>query len=288
MTFSQKIQKAFVLKTYTRASSIQGLRRLLWHTKNFPKALQFYFSARRNRQHLKAVLERQSHIKMENLLKHIDTAQLERIRDKYQDGKYSFWFKYLDVEKWLTLNMRYVRELGLIDHPPQDVLDLGCGAGFFLYLCKRLGCNTLGVDLDIDPIFNEMIKLFGLKRIPLRITKQLCLPSFEGRTFDLITAWMICFNDFDNPDKIWTGKDWEFLIHDLHSRLNPNGRIIFSLNKQLDGKLYSEEIGKVFHKYADHIDGKRILFTKEKLDALIPAEKNRALASRQSELAQAA
>ena len=57
--------------------------------------------------------------------------------------------------------------------------------------------------------------------------------------------------------------------------MTPAGRIVFSLNKQLDGKLYSEEIGRVFADRADLMDGKRLVFSKEGLDARAAARRVR-------------
>ena len=41
--------------------------------------------------------------------------------------------KYADVEHWLKINLPRVRDLKLDRSPPKQILDLGCGAGFFLF-----------------------------------------------------------------------------------------------------------------------------------------------------------
>lgn len=273
MKFSQKVRKAFQLHTYTQASGVRAARRLFWHVGGLPSRLRRAAGSRSDGKARRALAGRKRQVSPEHILEGVDAAELARIRRVYADGQRSFWTKYLDVEKWLALNVRYAHELGLVTNPPRDVLDLGCGSGFFLYVCKRLGARVQGMDLDFDPIFNDLVNLFGVPRLGLPVRKQVPLPDFDGRKFDLITAWMICFNDFDKPDEMWVAEDWAFLLDDLAGRLTPDGRIVFSLNKQLDGKLYSEEIERMFAARADLMDGKRLIFSKANLDAKAAARR---------------
>jgi hypothetical protein len=53
----------------------------------------------------------------------------------------------------------------------------------------------------------------------------------------------------------------------LSERLTPEGRIVFSMNEQLDGKFYSREIGELFARRSDLMDGRVVIFTKARLDA---------------------
>ena len=66
---------------------------------------------------------------------------------------------------------------------------------------RQLGSNVLGLDLE-DPIFNDILRVLQIERVPFRITRQEKLPDFGARKFDLITAWMICFNNYDRDDTI--------------------------------------------------------------------------------------
>jgi hypothetical protein len=99
------------------------------------------------------------------------------------------------------------------------------------------------------------------------ITRGVRLPELGGRKFDLITAWRICFNNYEHEETIWGRKDWDFLLDDLSERLTPSGRIIFSLNAQLDRRFYTEELEKLFARRSDFMDGRMIIFTKSRLDA---------------------
>ena len=91
-----------------------------------------------------------------------------------------------------------------MDRPPRDVLDLGCGAGYFMVVCRALGARTVGLDRKNDQVFNQLIELFGLDRIGRRIRPLVKLPDFKRR-FDLITGFMVCFN-FPTNETYWSEK----------------------------------------------------------------------------------
>ena len=212
MKLTHKLRKAFQPHTYAdaNASAFRAVRRALWHVGELPARLRHAVHARRDGQARRALAARKRRLSPEHILEGVDTAELARVRRVHADGQQSYWTKYLDVDKWLALNVRYACELGLVNEPPRDVLDLGCGGGFFLYVCRQLGARVQGMDLDFDPIFADLVRLFGVPRLGQPVRRQVPLPDFGGRRFDLITAWMICFNDFDKPDEMWVADDWAF------------------------------------------------------------------------------
>jgi SAM-dependent methyltransferase len=267
VNFKEKIKKAFRLDTYTAGAGLRNLHRIRWALNKAPERIRTVLSVYLDRDLRNQVRARNQNLKIDHLLTQIDIGELGRIAQKYAGGDQSIWTKYLDARKWLTRSAQQARKLGLVLTPPDEVLDLGCGAGYFLFVLKQLGSRTLGVDLDHDPIFNEMICLLGIERIGFAITRRVSLPQLGSRKFDLITAWAVCFNNYDHEETVWGPKDWDFLLDDLSERLTPNGRIVFSLNPQLDGKFYSEEIGKLFTRRSDLMDGRVIIFTKPRLDA---------------------
>jgi SAM-dependent methyltransferase len=254
MTFAHKIQKAFNPKTYTQSRFLRGLRDL-------PSAWRIW-NERRVAEQIK---RRKEDLTVENLLREIDPAALERLQArKAQENNHDvFWTKYLEVEKWLKLNIRYANELGLIVKPARSVLDLGCGGGFFLTVCRRLGSQVMGMDLDKDIVLNEMIALFGIKRVTWRIRAYVKLPRLR-RKFDLITAFMICFN-FPPRGGYWGVKEWDFFLNDISGHLLPHGRLLLSLNKQPDGECYDETLRSYFESREGIVEGKRIIFTTEGL-----------------------
>src|SRR2546423_10665246 len=75
----------------------------------------------------------------------IDATAFEEIRRKYAvEDPGDAPPKYLDLETWMQINLQRVRELELDYARPSTILDMACGAGYFLYISKMLGHNVLG------------------------------------------------------------------------------------------------------------------------------------------------
>ena len=175
------------------------------------------------------------------LIKAIDAEQFETIRRRYVTEKPgSAWLKYLDLETWMAINLRRVRDLELDRGSPKRILDLGCGAGYFLFISRCLGHDVVGLDIDEAPIFGELMRMLGLERVIWRVQPFVPLPDW-GTRFDLITAFMICFNGHKSPN-LWRVKEWQFFLDDLETHLTPQGRICLGFNREKDGSLYTEEL----------------------------------------------
>ncbi len=251
MTFTHKLKKALQPQTYlgTGKPGSGG---------GGPVAR---YRAWREHKEQQRIRERRLSLTVENLLASVPPGELARVQtlSEQENTDDVFWTKYLDVNKWLTLNIRYVKELGMVENPPRDVLDLGCGGGFFLVAARHMGARVLGFDLDKDQVLNEMIRLFGLRRVAGRIRAFVKLPDF-GRKFDLITAFMICFN-FPPKGSYWGVREWDFFLHDVTEMLTEDGRLLLSLNKQPDGKEYDDTLRAFFESRGGVVQGKRIVFT---------------------------
>ena len=263
---AHRLRKIFSQDTYSKEAAVRNLRRLSWKMRNAPDWTATLCQHVLKAEARKNLAARQRVLNPETLLARADRAQLERIRLSYSDGKSSYWTKYLDPAKWFSINIKYVKRFGWVLNPPEDVLDLGCGGGFFLFVLREMGSRVLGLDLPDDPILNDLIQALGIERVEHRIAKQQKLPTIGDRRFDLITAWMICFNNYDREETIWKAADWDFLLDDLSEKLKPKGKILFSLNPQADKKFYSREIEKLFLYRSDLLDGRIIIFTKKRLD----------------------
>ena len=188
----------------------------------------------------------------------IDMNRLRDIQQRHADStaRYS---KYADVPHWLEINLPRLRELKLDHSQPRQILDLGCGAGFFLFLAKQFGHRGFGVDVADYPLSNELIDLFGVERVSWRIRAFEPLPNF-GRKFDLITAFSAAFNRNADETRGWTADEWEFFLNDLDRHLDRGGQILLELNSGKDGRYLLPEIRDFFEKRGARVDGERVYF----------------------------
>lgn len=196
--------------------------------------------------------------RIKSLLAKIDNQRLREIQGRYASSS-DRYAKYADVEHWLKINLPRVENLKLDRSPPKQILDLGCGAGFFLFLAKQSGHSCLGLDVGDFPLSNELIDLFGIERVTWRIRAFQTLPDF-GRKFDLITAFSAAFNRSEDEARGWNSKEWSFFLDDLDRHLKPSGQIFFEINSGKDKRYFPEEIRKLFLKRGAHIDGERVSF----------------------------
>ena len=197
---------------------------------------------------------------VDRIIESIDAQELEQIRQRYAvEGPSPHWPKYLHLQRWMRINVRRVRELELDLAPPKRILDLGCGAGYFLYICRLLGHQVLGLDLPTLPMFAEITKLLGIERVIFRIERFRPLPDL-GQKFDVITAFLVCFNRHKQTD-LWSVAEWEFFLDDLSRHLAPGGRVWLELNREYDGTFYTPELRQFFLERGATIDERKVIFS---------------------------
>jgi SAM-dependent methyltransferase len=189
----------------------------------------------------------------------IDQSELRRIQQTYGVPGSRQWPKYVEAERFLKVNIRRVQDIGLDRMPPQRILDLGSGAGYFLFVNRVLGHTGLGVDIDNCPLFPEMFKLFGLRRLIHRIEKLKPLPE-TGAEYDWITAFSISFAGAGQPTP-WGIAEWDYFLQDARRHLRAGGRIYLDLNPRADGSFYSKELREFFTAQGAVIDRRsKLLF----------------------------
>ncbi|MDR0827910.1 MAG: class I SAM-dependent methyltransferase [Desulfovibrio sp.] len=138
------------------------------------------------------------------------------------------WSKYLDIRRYIPINLRRLYSLGLHKCNGLSILDIGAGAGFFLYLCQLHGHNVLGLDAMEDEYYRRMHSTFGVHCLPQMILPGVPLPDFD-RKFDLVVAFAVCFHQ--TAQGLWSESDWRFFLTDLLQRhIVPGGRIYLLLN----------------------------------------------------------
>jgi SAM-dependent methyltransferase len=181
------------------------------------------------------------------------------IRAKYEnpDDKKG-WPKYVDAGHRLELATKQARALHLDRRRPLRVLDIGSGAGYFLFVCKHLGHVPMGLDLDWPPMYGEMFELMQIPRRVWRIEPFQPLPDL-GTRFDLLTGFAVCFNSHGS-EQVWGVKEWEFFLDDVRKNLlTVIGEIYFELNPESWG-YYSPQLGEFFRRRGAVVEGKKIWF----------------------------
>ena len=195
----------------------------------------------------------------ERIIASIDRRSFQAIHDRHAIANPGpAWPKYLDLKKWIGINLQRVRELELDYGRRREILDIGSGAGYFLYICKWFGHEAVGLDIDEVPMYPEMTRLLGLKRVVWRIEAFVPLPDL-GRKFDLITAFMICFNQH-NREGLWGVPEWDFFLNDLARHLNPRGRVWLALNRQRDGTFMTGELRELFQSRGAQVEAHQVRF----------------------------
>lgn len=146
------------------------------------------------------------------------------LRQKYSDAR---WSKFLQIKPHLPIGIMW--ELNLIGTPPLRVLDIGCGAGLFLYCLKYHGHDAIGTDID-DPLLAGLAEIYGVDRrvIPVQPFTPL---QIEGN-FDLITCIQTYFDRPNPHNKHWWGRaEWHYFLSDMAGKLSPQGRIFLRINR---------------------------------------------------------
>ena len=197
----------------------------------------------------------------EAIIATMDRAKFQEMYDRWgvDDPACEDWPKYLDLPRWIDINIRRIRDTGLDLASRKRVLDIGCGAGYFAYIAQLLGHDVLGLDIERLPMFNESTKLLGVPRVIWRIEAFQPLPDL-GKKFDLISAFLVCFNNHKQPD-LWGVPEWEFFLDDLAAhQLSPRGRLWLELNLEYDGTFYTPELRDYFESRGAKIDNQKVVF----------------------------
>jgi SAM-dependent methyltransferase len=198
-------------------------------------------------------------LETKRVIETIDPQGFGQIRQRYAvEGPTADWPKFLDLERWIDINIRRIREIEIDLMRPKRTLDLGCGTGYFLYIAQLLGHQGLGLDLDELPMFGDLTRLLGVRRVIRQINAFDPLPDAVGK-FDLITAFLICFNRHKQTN-VWGVPEWEFFLDDLAKHLTPRGQVWLELNQEYDGTFYTPDLKEFFQRRGAKIDRHKVVF----------------------------
>ena len=127
--------------------------------------------------------------------------------------------------------------LGLHRSRGLSILDVGCAGGFFIAVARHLQHTCVGSDMPPEKLdfatamaYETCLRAFGCieARRSLEVRPYTSL-ALDG-TFDLITAGLICFNEYQSGG-IWSRPEWEFFLADIVQYLRPGGRLYLEFNE---------------------------------------------------------
>ena len=121
------------------------------------------------------------------------------------------------------------RKLNLInslESEKKSLLDVGCGTGSFLKVCKESRWNVSGTEPD------KKARQLALARVKSRVEEDL-LSAFSGETFHVITLWHVLEHIHQLSES----------VRKLKQLLAPNGTILVAVPncESYDAKLYGEK-----------------------------------------------
>jgi SAM-dependent methyltransferase len=205
-------------------------------------------------------------VNAKRILETIDRDQLAKLRQQFphrRDARKINAFE--NANYWVGVNVKRIQDLWLDRTKPLRILDLGCGPGYFLYICQMFGHSGIGLDQDEEPLFRGMTELFNVRRVISRIDRQTSLPEL-GERFDLVTAHRVCFHRISRAPNgywiEWTPADWKFFINDVRRRfLKPDGRLFLEFNPRRDGSsFFTAELRECFLSEGARIFRSKALF----------------------------
>lgn len=178
----------------------------------------------------KAYARARAIVTLGSIIDDLDPERFREIEEIYKDAAPSPGFsKYLNLRRWMRVNLERVYFLGLHRSRGQRVLDIGTGPGYFPFLCGRFGHEAVGLDIGGNPMYDELIDYLRVSRTIAKIEAGQPVPV-EGMRFDCVTAFMIRFHAGANGD--WSLQDWDFFLHDIRDRLlTSRGRLCLSFNQ---------------------------------------------------------
>lgn len=181
---------------------------------------------------------REAVIKLERSADTAAITQLERRMAPVYEKDPDSAAKYAKPRRWLRINSLRAAQLDLDKTAGLRVLDIGCGPGYLVALARALGHDCHGVDAPDSyltaverDVYTTLTEALGCRSVvkPLLIERFRPLP-FHDQPFDLITAYLICFNRHRQADE-WGVEEWRFFVDDARACLRPRGRLVLDLNE---------------------------------------------------------
>jgi SAM-dependent methyltransferase len=195
-------------------------------------------------------------------------AQLSRaLAADYRQDSFSA-AKYVDFPIWSLRNIHRAAQLGLHHTSGLRILDIGAGPGYFIAAARALGHDCRGIDVPDScftplerQVYTGLLQALNCRQYvsPFSVERFVPLP-FDGEPYDLITAFLVCFNRHNKPDQ-WGVPEWRFFVEDALGKLRAGGRLFLGLNdnrKRFGKLLFYDDALLAYFRSVGAVEGSRI------------------------------
>jgi len=189
--------------------------------------------------------------------------RLANIKEKFNIDNPGIAFqKYLDIDRWLYESMKRVYFLGLNkSNNKKSILDLGTGAGYFPFVCTYYGHRAEALDVPDNEMYNQIIRELGINRYTQSIKAYRELDV--NNQYDLVTGFMICFNNHKTPN-VWHIKEWDYFLKALSKKnLKPDGKIFLSFNPETEEEPVDKDLLNFFLLHHGDVKDTEVFFRRE-------------------------
>jgi hypothetical protein len=170
--------------------------------------------------------------------------------------------KYSNTEFWVFESLYRAFKLNLNTTSSLKILDIGSGAGYFIHICNFLGHSASGIDIPSNKLYNNFNKELFNHRFLFKIKSFKSL-QLKGR-YDLITAFMVCFNNHKKSNQ-WGTKEWNFFLNDLKvNHLKAHGIIYIEFNSESISELIPQDLKNNFLKRGAIVDACKVKILSDK------------------------
>ena len=172
-------------------------------------------------------------------------------------------------EKYFVLKNNFIQhgliratQLNIHKKSELSILDLGTGAGYFPYICNFYGNYAECLDIEGNEYYDQSTDALSLIKYHHEIVYSKKLPI--DKKYDLICAYMICFNGHKTKE-LWGIHEWSiFLKNVIEKNLKEEGKIFLSFNLEDDGQPFSKDLKKFFNSFSRSFSKNEILISNNK------------------------
>jgi len=130
-----------------------------------------------------------------------------------------------NILRWIQEKLSVALWLGLDTAPKKRILDLGTGAGWFIYVARKLGHECYGTDILNRPEYEAGYNFLGIDILG-ELTYPMQKMNLDGK-FDYITT-MRSF--LGQRPQAWSKEEWKFFLKDMDDHLNEDGALYLACN----------------------------------------------------------